>query len=99
MPQEPLTVVAELIAKAGKENEARQLLLGLVQPTRTEEGCIQYDLHELGEHPGHFIFYENWTSRAALDAHMKMPHIASAFARIPELFDGTPRILICKLIG
>src|SRR5437879_1889003 len=98
-PQIPVTVVAEVIAKAGKENEGRQLLLGLVEPTRNEEGCIRYDPHELADRPGHFIFYENWVSQAALDAHLKAPHIASAFARIPDLFEGMPRILICKRIG
>src|SRR5712691_1328799 len=71
MPQTPVTVVAEVIAKAGKENEGRQLLLGLLEPTRKEEGCIQYDPHELADHPGHFVFYENWVSQAALDAHLK----------------------------
>src|ERR1700674_3544699 len=99
MPQTPVTVVAEAIAKAGKESEARQLLLALLEPTRQEEGCIQYDPHELNDKPGHFIFYENWASQEALDAHLKSPHIALAFAKIPELFEGMPRILICKRIG
>ena len=99
MPQTPVTVVAEAIAKAGKESEARQLLLALLEPTRKEEGCIQYDPHELNDKPGHFIFYENWASQAALDAHLKSPHIVSAFAKIPELFEGMPRILVCKRIG
>jgi len=99
MPQTPVTVVAELVAKAGKEDQARQILLGLVGPTRQEEGCIQYDPHEVADKPGHFIFYENWASQAALDTHLKTPHIGSAFAKIPELFEGAPRILICKRIG
>jgi quinol monooxygenase YgiN len=99
MPQTPVTVVAEAIAKTEKESEARQLVLGLLEPTRKEEGCIQYDPHELTDKPGHFIFYENWASQAALDARLKSPHIAAAFAKIPELFEGAPRILICKRIG
>ena len=99
MQQTLVTVVAEATAKAGKENEARQLLLGLLAPTRKEEGCIQYDPHEVADQPGHFIFYENWASQAALDAHLKSPHVASAFAKMPELFEGMPRILICRRIG
>jgi quinol monooxygenase YgiN len=99
MAQTPLTVMAELKARPGKEDEARQLLLTLLEPTRREQGCIQYDLHEVVGAPGHFLFYENWQSREALDAHLKSPHFMSAFARIPELSQETPRVLISKRIG
>ncbi|MBV8731051.1 MAG: antibiotic biosynthesis monooxygenase [Acidobacteriia bacterium] len=99
MAQTAVTVIAELNARAGKEDEARQLLLALLEPTRQEEGCIQYDLHEVVGAPGHFLFYENWRSRGALDAHLKTPHLESAFARIPELFEASPRVLISNRIG
>ena len=99
MPQTPVTVIAEAIAKAGKEEEARRLFLGLLEPTRKEDGCLQYDLHEEADKPGNFMFHENWQSRAALDAHLKAPHVASAFAQLPELLEDAPRIWVGKRIG
>lgn len=72
---EMLTVIAHARAKPGKEAQAREILQALVVPTRLEEGCIDYDLHQSAEDPSSFVFYENWTSPEALEAHAKSPHI------------------------
>jgi quinol monooxygenase YgiN len=49
-----------------------------VAPTRAEAGCINYDFHVDAADPCVFVFYENWTDRAALDAHLAMPHLQAA---------------------
>ncbi|MCX6622939.1 MAG: putative quinol monooxygenase [Acidobacteria bacterium] len=87
-----LTLVAEFQAKEGKEAEAREALLALIEPTRKEDGCVQYDLHVLNDQPGRFLFYENWTSRAELDRHAASAHLAALGAKIPELFVAPPRL-------
>ncbi|MCI0628612.1 MAG: antibiotic biosynthesis monooxygenase [Acidobacteria bacterium] len=95
---EMLTVVAHVRAKSGKEDEVRQGLRALLAPTRREEGCINYDMHESTETPGQFVFYENWTSRALLDAHLASAHIRTFFARIPELLAEQPRITFWRRV-
>jgi quinol monooxygenase YgiN len=72
---ERLTVIAHARAKPGKTAQARDILLALVGPTRAEEGCINYDLHQSVEDPSLFVFFENWTTAAALEAHARSPHI------------------------
>lgn len=72
---EMLTIIAHARAKPGKEAQAREILQALMVPTRLEEGCIDYDLHQSEEDPSSFVFYENWTSPEALEAHAKSPHI------------------------
>ena len=49
----------------------------LIEITRAEEGCIQYDLHQDNENPAHFLFYETWQSRELWQAHMNAPHLAT----------------------
>ena len=49
-----VTVIAAAFAKPGMEKEARQMLLGLLEPSRKDEGCISYDLHEEAGQPGRF---------------------------------------------
>ena len=71
----PLTVIAKLKAKKGCEEQLGQVLRSLIEPTRAEKGCINYDLHRSHEDPGLFIFYENWESRPLWEAHMKSPHL------------------------
>jgi quinol monooxygenase YgiN len=72
-----LTVIAHVRAKPGQESRVRQLLEGLLAPTRAEAGCINYDLHQSQIDPTLFVFYENWESEAHLDAHARSTHIQS----------------------
>lgn len=75
-----LRVIATIPIKPDSIEEARAALRVLVEATRTEEGCLTYDLFESGAAAGVFVTVEEWTDQAALDAHMKTPHIAEAFS-------------------
>lgn len=77
---EQLTVVAHLRALNGQIEETKAVLTGLIAPTRAEPGCLEYWLHQDNDDPEEFMFYENWTSRAAWDKHMELPHLLE-FAR------------------
>ena len=81
-----LTIVAELIARPGKEDELREALKAIIPPTLAEPGCIRYDMHEDNARPGHFIFYETWEDREIWDtSHNVAPHIQAFSARRDEL--------------
>ena len=83
-----LTVIAHVRAKPGQESRVRQILEGLLAPTRAEAGCINYDLHQSQMDPALFVFYENWTSEAHLEAHSKSPHIQSLRKVAGEILAG-----------
>ena len=70
-----LTIVANITAKPDKIDLVKAELAKLVDITRAEEGCLQYDLHQDNEEPAHFLFYENWESRELWQAHMNAPHL------------------------
>ncbi len=42
----------------------------LVEKTRTEVGCIAYDLYHDHKQKGHFVFIEEWDDRVALNLHV-----------------------------
>jgi quinol monooxygenase YgiN len=94
-----VTVVAEFVARPGKEDEGRELLKTLLGPTRKEEGCLRYDLHEALDRPGHIFFLEDWASKALLDAHLQSPHLKSVLGKAPGIFEGSPRVALCGQIG
>jgi quinol monooxygenase YgiN len=73
----PLTIVARFRAQPGREALVEAELLKLVEPTREEAGCLQYDLHRDNDAPGHFLFFENWENRDLWQAHMGSAHIAA----------------------
>ncbi len=89
---ELLTVVAEMKAKEGKEAQLREALTALVAPTRQEEGCVQYDLHEKLDEPGRFVFYENWVSLEHLARHGESAHIQAFRARRDDLLGEPARV-------
>jgi len=72
-----VTVIAEMTAHPGKEDELERLLVALVGQTRKEEGCIQYDLHLADDSSGRFVIVENWTTAEALYNHSKSAHIVA----------------------
>lgn len=70
-----VTVIAYIFAQTGEEHRVRTALLDLVEQTRKEKGCLNYDLHESSSDERHFVMYENWESNADLDAHSKSSHL------------------------
>jgi len=75
-----LTIVANITAKAGKIDLVKAELEKLIDITRAEKGCIQYDLHQDNENPAHFLFFENWESRELWQIHMANDHLAAYMA-------------------
>lgn len=72
-----IAVVAISVAKPGYEEQLREVLEGLVGPTRKEQGALQYDLHRDLDEPRRFVFFERWESREALAVHGQSAHIAA----------------------
>ena len=69
------TIVANITAKEGKIDMVRAELIKLIETTRNEVGCVNYDLHQDNDNPAHFLFYENWESRDLWQAHMNNQHL------------------------
>ncbi|MEU4811220.1 putative quinol monooxygenase [Nocardia fluminea] len=61
--------------KPERRDDLRELLLSFVEPTRAEEGCLEYHFHADSDDPSVFVFYEVWRSRADLDRHLALPHM------------------------
>jgi len=99
MSAKTITVVATFQAQPGKEVELKKALISLVAPTRNEAGCINYDLHISPEDPAKFLFHENWTSKAHLNAHLQNAHVQVLLPRLNELAVGMPEIKIWEKIA
>jgi quinol monooxygenase YgiN len=99
MADEAITVLARLKAKTGMEEKVKSECLALVEPTRAEEGCINYDFHQGADEPAQFMFYENWTSKAALDEHIATPHLQRFIGMADELLEGGLDVTIYKKLA
>ena len=70
-----LTIIARIEAVPDKTQLVKEALMKLLNPTRKETGCLQYDLHQDTEHPEVFVFVENWQSRTLWQDHMNNDHL------------------------
>ncbi len=99
MQNEPVVVTAVIGVKKGSEMEAESLMRALIPPTRAESGCLNYNLHCLGDDRSLFLFHETWASRAALDQHLATPHLTGFLKKIEPLLSVPPEIKVWKKIG
>ena len=51
-------VIARSVARRGRESQLRELLRGMLAPTRAELGCKLYELYESNS-KGRFYIYED----------------------------------------
>ncbi len=67
-----ISVVAQLRAKSGHEDEVRGMLAKLVGPSQKEAGCLTYQVFEDKHYPGSFFTYEEWEAEEALEEHLRV---------------------------
>ena len=85
MSNPTLSVVARIVALPEKVEQLKAVLSGLIEPTQAEEGCLQYELFQNQTDPTDFVFVEEWTSVAALEAHLASEHIQTAISQLDGL--------------
>ena len=84
MPKEGIILTAIVKAKPGQEEAVKEVLLGMVEPTRKEPGCLCYNLHQSKSDKTQFLFYEQWASKEAIDAHGKTPHMKALGGKLKD---------------
>ena len=77
MKKSYLTLVVHILVKEAYRDEIKAELLKLISPTRGEEGCIAYDLHQDNDNPNLFLFHEKWVNQKYLTKHSQSDHIAA----------------------
>jgi len=94
-----LISIAVLKAKAGQREALRESLLALIEPTRSEPGCLDYVLFELRDEPGTFYMREAFTSAAALEVHKAMPHFQAFAAKAGSLLAEPLRLIFLDRVS
>lgn len=82
-----IVIMAVLTSKPGMKDNLNKVLQQMVAPSRKEEGCITYDLHQSLDDPGTFTFYEVWESEKAIQAHIVSKHYKAYKEHVDELVE------------
>jgi len=99
MTDKKVTVVARIKAKEGMEEKVKQELMALRGPTRSEKGCIKYELHQSIENKSLFILYENWVSKEDLDKHLSMPYMRAFMEKADRILAEPAGVTLWEMIN
>jgi len=83
--KDAVIVIAHFTANAGKEQELQDFLQTLVAPTRSEPGCLRYEVNQDLSDPATFTFVETFANQAGFEAHCATPYVARLFEVLPVL--------------
>lgn len=78
MSENSLFLFAKISPKDENFKEAKNAILNILQQTREEPGCRQFELHENAEERSLFL-YEEWETESALEEHYQKPYTLQVF--------------------
>lgn len=87
-----IKIVAQFHFAPGSATQALALFRPLVEATRQEGGCKQYDLLLAKDDPDRFTILETWASQQALDAHSASAHFTQYVPQLSALSAEPPAV-------
>jgi len=69
-----IIVIAKIAVQPGNKQDVFALAKSIIAATRSEEGCISYELLDDPHDASACSFVERWTDMDALKRHMKTDH-------------------------
>lgn len=85
-------VIARFQPRSGRRDELVALLEEVQEASRRDDGCLHYGYYAEVADAVSFVAVEEWRDMAALEGHLRQPHVGRLVAAIPQLADGQPEI-------
>ena len=96
-----IIVLASFYPKKDKNNEVKQIILSMINPTRSEEGNELYNFYEEKNNEDKstsFHLFEIYKDTAALDFHRNTSHYKNYRSKIVELIEKPIEVKILNSI-
>jgi len=87
-----IRIMARLAARGGCEEKLQAVLVELALASRSEAGCLGYELFHNQDAACEFVTVESWTDQAAADGHLATAQVARAIERAGALLAQPPLI-------
>lgn len=92
-------VISKIKVKEGEVDAFVDLFKAMIEPTRQEVGCVQYEMHRDEEAPSTLVAVETWETRDAFDGHLISDHFKKIAPAMEKLMDGETDITICRRVA
>ena len=96
-----IVVLASFYPKNEKNNEVKETILTMINPTRSEEGNEIYNFYEVKNDDGKnisFHLFEVYKDSAALDFHRNTFHYKNYRTKVVDLLDGPIEVKVLTSI-
>lgn len=80
-----INVVVKIVPVAGKEVELRQRMEFVAAMSRSEDGCLRYELFADRDGNSDLYFLAEWENQESLDAHNQTQHVKDFRSDQPSL--------------
>jgi quinol monooxygenase YgiN len=85
-------VIARFRPRPDRLEDFLAVLTDVQAASREDDGCLNYGYHREISDPLSFVAVEEWRDMAALEAHLRQPHVARLIAALPEHAAAPPEI-------
>lgn len=99
MNEENVVLIARLKVRKDAVEEGKQAALAIVEPSRAEEGCLNYDFHQVIEDESIFIWHETWANMAAIDDHGQSKHFRDFSAAVEGITEEPLQLTFVKMVS
>lgn len=93
-----IKVIAKMSIKEDKVEGLINSILGSVEETRKEAGCMEYNLFQDVNIRNEFTFVEEWDSPEALKSHMNSKHFQEMISKLTEIMNKEMEVSVCTQV-
>ena len=96
-----IIVLASFYPKKDKNNEVKEIILSMINPTRSEEGNELYNFYEEKNNDDKIIsfqLFEIYKNSAALDFHRETAHYKDYRSKIEDLLEKPREVKVLNSI-
>ena len=99
MNDENIVLIARLKVKKDAVEAAKTAALAIVESSRAENGCLNYDFHQAIDDETVFVWHETWANTTALDEHFAMPYFAELGEKLKDITDEPLQLTLTKMVS
>lgn len=96
---EEIFIFARFHARPGQEALLEAAVLGVLDPSRAEPGCLGIQAFRSRRDPRLFYIHSRWRDEAAFDTHADLPHTVAFISQVESLIDHPLDVTRTERIG
>jgi quinol monooxygenase YgiN len=85
MADDRVSMILRIHPTADRYEQVKAAIQALVEPSRSEPGCIRYELDRDIDKSGDLVLLECWRDQAAFDEHFAKPYLKDFAARFGDV--------------